>query len=135
MKEKLKNFFDKLNKMTLVEVKTSVGSVFTGFILVSAFAFIVGLVVFGWWLTPVEWTPPETPSQMNGVEYQSKIKYVYLLSEWYAYSENSGKLAWFINELDDIDAVACYAASQSTDIAEQARLINIAYTRNGYGCN
>lgn len=137
MKENLKDFFEKLNKITLTKVDTSVGGIFAGFLIVAAAAFIVGLVIFGWWLTPVEWVPPETPvlTEMNGIEYQSKIKYVYLLSEWYAYSENPDKLAWFINELDDIDTVACYAASQSVDLAERARLINIAYTRNGYGCD
>jgi hypothetical protein len=94
-------------------------------------------MLFGWVLFPVEYIPPEPapePYGMNGLSYESKAVYVYLLQEWYAYSQDDQKLPVFVNQISNVDEVACTMASLSTDFAERARLITIAGKINGQGC-
>jgi hypothetical protein len=100
-------------------------------------SFLVGWMVFGWWIAPVEWEHPEyvqQPVDMNGLELRSKMTYVYLLQEWNAYSGDKEKFLFFASQMSDVDFVACYMATQSVDFAERARLIRVAYLVNGYGC-
>lgn len=97
-------------------------------------AFLIGWMVMGWWVAPVEWLPPEPLPAMTGLSYESKMVYVFVLSEWYAYSQDDYKLEYLLRQLDDADVVACSLATGSRDMAEYARLVNIAYKVNGYGC-
>lgn len=104
-------------------------------LLASLAAFLIGWMIFGWYIVPVEWeSPPVIEPDMNGVVFRSKASYVFLLQEWYAYSGDDAKFQFFASELQDLDAIACYLARHSTDFAEEARLIRVAYNINGYGC-
>jgi len=98
---------------------------------VSFLSWLVGLVVFGWWLFPVQWQP----DKFNTAPIASQIVYVHLFSEWYAYSGNTEKASQFIQELDRFDEIACYLAdSEQHDMGAKARYIKAAWLKNGTGC-
>lgn len=122
---------DKIKEVLMTNHESKAWEILLMVGLTSLVFFLIGWMLFGWVISPVEWVPPEG---MNGLEYQTKGTYVLLLSEWYAYSENAAKLQYFASQLNDVDTVACAVANSSTDLAEKARLITIAYARNGYGC-
>lgn len=128
MREKLKPVIDILKQKT----ENELWKVILGFAVSSLAFFLIGWMVFGWYIVPVEWIPPEPPTGMSALEYQSKATYTLLLSEWYAYSGNDEKLYYFSRQLDDIDVIACSIGAEK---AERARLVTIAYMRNGVGCN
>lgn len=94
-------------------------------------SFLVGWMLFGWWLFPVQWEP----DRFNNAPAHSQVNYVHLLSEWYAYTENDQEAHIYLNELDNVDMIACYLASQEqNDMARKARYIKVAYLKNGMGC-
>jgi hypothetical protein len=105
------------------------------FVLGSLAAFLIGWILFGWFIVPVEWEYPEVmEANLNTVSFRSKAAFVYLLQEWYAYSGDDEKFNYFASQMNDLDSVACFMSNQTSDFAEQARLIKVAYLVNGYGC-
>ena len=94
--------------------------------------FFIGLVVFGWWLWPVQW---EAPAGLNAAPHHSKVQYVHLVSEWYAYTQSDETARYYMGELDDSVDIACYLAdNETTDLPKKARYIKIAWLKNGTGC-
>lgn len=133
MREKI----DELKKILKGEVKGSIGSVLIISLIIIVTFFILGWMLFGWVLFPVEYIPPEPEpvlSGLNGTTYETKATYVYLLQEWFAYSQNDGKLYTFTSQLGDTSEIACNMAFQSRDFAERARLVTLAGRINGIGC-
>lgn len=94
---------------------------------------LIGLVVLGWWLWPVEWTNA-TPGQL-APQYQEA--YVRMVSELYAFNGNAEMVQQAMGGwAGDIasDQVACAMASSTTDPSERARLEATAAVVNGVGC-
>lgn len=131
MQEKI----DTLKRILKIDVKTNVGKILLSFSLVSLGFFLIGWMLFGWVIAPVQWEYPDPPAGMNGLTYNTKATYALVVSEWYAYSRNDQKLYFFSSQLDDFDTVACQLATESVDMGQKARLIKVAYLKNGYGCN
>lgn len=133
--ETRKTIKEKVKEVFVKDTTNKVWEVFGVVVLASVAAFLIGWMIFGWYIVPVEWEYPETVDpDMNGVVFTSKATYVFLLQEWYAYSGDDRKFNYFAGQLRDLDSIACYLAQHSTDFAEQARLIKVAYNVNGYGC-
>ena len=91
---------------------------------------IIGLVVLGWWLFPVQYTGVD-PSGLVA-EYQSI--YVRNAAELYSFDNNQEKLRTALSGWGG-DVAACELAATSTDPADQARLIAAATIVNGVGCS
>lgn len=127
MREKI----DFIRAFLQVEVPLKIGHLLGMYWLSVIIFFLAGWMVFGWLLFPVEWIP----DRMNGASAQSKISYVHVISEWYAYSENAPGAIEYLSELDGADIIACNLASVETqDLGRKARYIKIAYLLNGQGC-
>ncbi|HEY1409285.1 MAG TPA: hypothetical protein VF434_10100 [Promineifilum sp.] len=101
--------------------------------LIALIAFVVGLilglVVLGWGLFPVEYTGAD-PSGMF-TEYQAT--YVRNAAELYSFNNNQEALRSALGTWGG-DVVACELARASTDPADQQRLIAAATIVNGQGC-
>lgn len=90
---------------------------------------ILGLVVLGWWLFPVQYTGVD-PSGLVP-EYQGM--YVRNAAELYAFDNNQEKLRTALSGWGG-DALACQLAQSSIDQGEQARFVAAATIVNGQGC-
>ena len=90
---------------------------------------IIGLVVLGWGLFPVQWSGAD-PSGLFP-EYQASI--VRNAAELYAFDNNQEKLRATLGGWGG-DAVACDLAQNSLDAADQQRLVAAATIVNGTGC-
>lgn len=90
---------------------------------------IIGLVVLGWGLFPVEYTGAD-PSGLFP-EYQAQL--VRNAAELYAFDNNQERLRNTIGNWGG-DAVACELAKTSLDPADQERLVAAATIVNGTGC-
>lgn len=90
---------------------------------------IIGLVVLGWGLFPVEYTGAD-PSGLFP-EYQAI--YVRNAAELYTFDNNQEKLRAALGGWGG-DEVACALAQASTDPADQQRLVAAATIVNGTGC-
>lgn len=90
---------------------------------------IIGLVVLGWGLFPVEYTGADPSGTFP--EYQAI--YVRNAAELYAFDLNQEKLRAALSGWGG-DAVACQLAQASTDPADQQRLVAAATIVNGTGC-
>ncbi len=90
---------------------------------------IIGLVVLGWWLFPVQFTGT-TPSGLFP-EYQDI--YVRNVAELYAFDQNQEKAVAALEGWGG-DAVACELAASTNDSGAQQRLIVVATLVNGTGC-
>ncbi len=90
---------------------------------------IIGLVVLGWGLFPVQYTGAD-PSGLFP-EYQAV--FVRNAAELYAFDNNQEKLRGALSGWGG-DAVACELAKSSIDPADQQRMIAAATIVNGTGC-
>ena len=90
---------------------------------------VIGLVVFGWWLFPVQWdsASPDALAQ----PYQDA--YVRAVADTYSFDGNTQKVQEALAGWAGVEAT-CDLASRSTDPAEQARLNAAATAVNGVGC-
>jgi hypothetical protein len=126
----LRELYELIKIVAFSEVKTDFGTAFTLFAGVFAVGVTIGLVILGWWLFPTEYAP----DKLNDVPYATKVIYVKLVSEWYAYTNDPYRVVPYISQMDDLDVVACAMADQTTDFWEKARYTKAAYLANGYGC-
>jgi hypothetical protein len=90
---------------------------------------IIGLVVLGWWLIPVQYTGAD-PSGLFP-EYQASL--VRQAADLYAFNNNPDMLRATLGGWGG-DQVACELAATSTDPADQQRLVAAATIVNGAGC-
>jgi len=90
---------------------------------------IIGLVVLGWYVWPVEWTDA-TPAQL-APEYQSA--YVKMTADLYSLNNNTEMVQQALGGWGG-DVVACNLAESTTDEGERARLEATATAVNGVGC-
>jgi hypothetical protein len=90
---------------------------------------VIGLVVLGWWLFPVQWDSA-TPSALSQ-PYQDA--YVRAVADTYSFDGNTQKVQEALGGWAGVEAT-CDLASRSTDPAEQARLNAAATAVNGVGC-
>jgi hypothetical protein len=99
-----------------------------GFIL----GFAIGLFVFGWGLTPVEYTGAG-PQDMQGPFQEA---YLRNLADYYAYSGDQARVTSSLSIWPEAPTKICEmaAASQNTDPADAARLTALAAVINGTGC-
>ena len=96
---------------------------------------IIGLVVLGWYVFPVEWEDA-TPGQL-APQYQEA--YVKMVAELYAFNGNAEMVQLALGGwAGDVtgDQAACALAASATDPAEKARLEAVAGVVNGgAGCS
>ena len=90
---------------------------------------IIGLVVLGWGLFPVQYTGTD-PSGLFP-EYQAA--FIRNAAELYAFDNNQEKLRSALSGWGG-DALACEMAQSSVDAGDQARLVAAATIVNGQGC-
>ncbi|PID85726.1 MAG: hypothetical protein CSB13_06630 [Chloroflexi bacterium] len=152
--EKLREARDVLAKIYIARVELSAGNAVLTSVVIMALSLIVGLVVLGWWVFPVEWdysaiepevvevvreVPVEVPvpvtcDNMDCIGTDSKYAYVRMLSEWNAFMPNSPYFPMYLDQLSDIDSLACDLADGTDDTGEMRRYIKVAYEKNGQGC-
>lgn len=90
---------------------------------------IIGLVVLGWWLFPVEWTDA-TPAQLAPAFQEN---YVRSVAETYSFDNNQDKVRTALSGWGG-EAVACQMAATTTDPADAQRLTAVATVVNPQGC-
>ena len=94
----------------------------------------IGLVLFGWFIWPVEWTDA-TPAQLSPQYQQAWVK---MVSDLYSFNGNAEMVQQALGGWSgDVtgDEVACSMAASSSDPAERARLEAAASVVNGgAGC-
>lgn len=95
-----------------------------------AIGIVIGLVVLGWWVFPVQWT--HVPYIMLGDN--EKALLLDMTSDLNAYNPQSPQVQRLANEWGEIDDLACEVAIQETDPARQVQLMALAYQINGIGC-
>lgn len=124
-------YIEAIKALAKVDVKMEIWQMTVSHLAWGIFAFLVGLVVFGWWLWPVQWEP----SKLNDAPFYSQITYVQLISEWYAYTGDAERVHMYLNELDNADEIACFLADgEQQDLGRKARYVKVAYLKNGQGC-
>ncbi len=90
---------------------------------------IIGLVVLGWGLFPVEYTGADP----SGLFPEYRAQFVRQAAELYSFDNNQEKLRSALASWGGAD-VACELAASSVDQGDQARLIAAAAILNGTGC-
>ena len=101
--------------------------------LVAVITFIVGwfigLVVFGWWLTPIQY-------EGVGISNAQQENIVRITADWYSLNAANPASADVVKSALSWggDAVACNLANAEPDPAAQARLQAVAQVVNGQGC-
>lgn len=92
--------------------------------------FFIGLVIFGWNLTPVEWVDA-TPNELSQ-QYQDL--YLRAVADAYSFDNNTQKVQEALGGWAGLEA-ACDLAARTTDPAEAQRLQAVAAAlNNGQGC-
>lgn len=90
---------------------------------------IIGLVVLGWWLFPVEWTDAG-PQHLAEADQELYLRTV---AELYAFEGDAEMVRRALGGWEGAEA-ACNLAAESPDPAERARLEAVAAVMNGQGC-
>jgi hypothetical protein len=99
-------------------------------LIVFAIGFFIGLVIFGWGLTPVQWTDA-TPNELSQ---QHRDMYVRSVADVYSFDNNTQKVEEALGGWAGLQAT-CDLASRTTDPAEAQRLQATASVLNqGQGC-
>jgi hypothetical protein len=94
------------------------------------FGLIIGLVVLGWWLIPVQWTA--VPYDLLGDNEKSIL--LDMASDLNAYNQASPQVQRLAQEWGEVDGLACAAAEQEPDPARRIQYMALAYHINGRGC-
>jgi hypothetical protein len=90
---------------------------------------IIGLVVLGWGLFPVEWTDAG-PQHLAEADQEL---YLRMVAELYAFEGDAEMVRRALGGWEGAEA-ACALATESPDPAERARLEAVAAVMNGQGC-
>ncbi len=90
---------------------------------------IIGLVVLGWWLFPVQFTGADPATLLP----QYQAAFIRNAAELYSFDNNQEKLRSTLSGWGG-DALACELAQASTDAGDRARLVAAATIVNGQGC-
>lgn len=99
-------------------------------LIVFAIGFFIGLVIFGWWLVPVQWTDA-TPDQLS--QYYRDL-YVQAVADVYSFDNNTQRVENALGGWNGLEAT-CDLASRTTDPAAAQRLQAAAsVVNNGQGC-
>lgn len=102
-------------------------------ILVGAIAFVlgwaIGLFVFGWWLTPIEYSGANALDLSPEAQQQA----VKTSAELYSYNRDATMAQQSLGSWNG-DAVACQMATQTADPGEAQKLTDVATAVNGTGC-
>ena len=92
-------------------------------------SFSIGLFLFGWWLTPIRYTPGGY--ETLATSYKQEV--VYTQADLHAFTLDplraKAVVGWWGG-----DNMACELADIEKNLAQRARLIALAYAVNGYGC-
>ncbi|MCA9940080.1 MAG: hypothetical protein KC418_15675 [Anaerolineales bacterium] len=99
-------------------------------ILALILGFCIGLFLFGWWLTPVQYSGAG-PQDMLPAYQQS---YIRALADLFAFDNNQERVRSALQIWPEADAAACQMAAASGDPADAARLQALAVVLNGAGC-
>ena len=90
---------------------------------------LIGLVVLGWWLFPVQFTGADPAALLP----QYQAAYIRNAAELYSFDNNQEKLRSSLSGWGG-DALACELAQASADPGDRARLVAAATIVNGQGC-
>lgn len=93
--------------------------------------FVIGLFLFGWWLTPLEYTGAGPQDMLP--EYQQS--YIRSLADLYAFDGNQTRVQEALRIWPEADQAACQMARETTDPADATRLQAVAIILNGVGCD
>ncbi len=99
-------------------------------LIVFAIGFFIGLVIFGWNLTPVTWVD----AAPNALSQQYQDSFVRAVADAYSFDNNTQKVQQALGGWGGVNA-ACDLASRTGDPAEAQRLQAVASVLNqGQGC-
>jgi LPXTG-motif cell wall-anchored protein len=90
---------------------------------------IIGLVVLGWWLLPVQFTGADPAALLP----QYQAAFIRNAAELYSFDNNQEKLRSTLSGWGG-DVLACELAQASVDPGDRARLVAAATIVNGQGC-
>ena len=90
---------------------------------------LIGLVVLGWWLFPVQFTGADPAALLP----QYQAAFIRNAAELYSFDNNQEKLRATLSGWGG-DALACELAQASVDAGDRARLVAAATIVNGQGC-
>lgn len=100
-------------------------------LIVFAIGFFVGLVLFGWNLTPVQWID----AAPNALSQQYQDHFVRAVADAYSFDNNTQKVQQALGGWGGVEA-ACSLAGRTSDPAEAQRLQAVASVLNqGQGCS
>lgn len=124
-----------MNNKVLLVVRRTIGARPENKLLAGSLAgffiagFLIGLIVFGWWLWPVVWVDAG-PGELAPAD---QALYVQASADLYSYQRSQWRVQRELAPWGG-DVVACELARQSDDLGQQARLVAAAYAVNGKGC-
>lgn len=101
----------------------------TSVVLALLAGYLIGLIIFGWWLWPVEWTGA-TIANLPQVEQE---RYVTAVAELFSYDRNEWRARFYLAHWHG-DVVACDLAQKAQDFPTRARFESVAFAVNGQGC-
>jgi hypothetical protein len=93
--------------------------------------FIIGLVGFGWGLTPLEFTDAGPQDMLP----EQQETYLRSLADLYSFDGNQARVREALAIWPEADQAACQMAAQTLDPAEASRLTALAAVLNGAGCD
>jgi hypothetical protein len=90
----------------------------------------VGLFIFGWWLTPVQY---EGAGPQHLLKSDQDI-YLIALADLYSFDNNQARVQEALGDWPEADQAICQLANETTDAALTARLNALATVLNQSGC-
>lgn len=93
---------------------------------------ILGLVVLGWWLWPVQYIPP--PVDVGTLPDWQQAIYVRATADLLSFTQDSDRARAAMEFWNGVPT-ACRLAGQTADVYERMRLEHLAWVVNGVGCN
>lgn len=91
---------------------------------------LVGLVILGWWLWPVQWTSA-WPVDLAPSD---RALYLQMVGDLYSYQLDPVRVARALNSFSTDAAEVCALVAETQEPGARIRLVAIAAVRNGYGC-
>jgi hypothetical protein len=90
----------------------------------------IGLFIFGWWLTPVEYTGAGPQDLLKS----DQDTYLIALADLYAFDNNQARVQEALGGWPEADQAICQLANETLDAPLTARLNALAAVLNGSGC-
>lgn len=113
------------DKLTKVQIAT--GTLFIGL--------LVGLIVLGWWLFPVQWDATAwTGADYNNLPLNKRTVILQNSAELYSYTHEQARVESLISDWPDVEDDICQLVTLAEDVGQKIRYQTLIYIKTGNTC-